>query len=100
MSLTGVLTVADQLGSIVYLIVYSAVHWGHFKSLCPETGASRFVVSLAFVTNAAVLAIFGIQTALKNPSVIYLLVGLLVLAILIELYMQKVRNRTITGMRS
>ena len=88
------------LGSIVYLVVYSAVHWGHLKSLCPETGASQLVVILAFVTNIAVLAIFSFQTALINPSIIYLLIGLLILAVLIELYMQKVRGRTIDGMRS
>ena len=87
------------LGSIVYLIVYSAVHWGHLKSLCAETGAYKIVVSLAFLTNAAVLVIFGFQTAQRNPLVVYLLVALLLVSILIEIYMQKVKNRTIGGTR-
>ena len=89
-----------SLGSIVYLIVYSAVHWGHLRKLCAKTGASKSVVFLAFITNASVLVIFGFQTALKSPLVIYLLIALLFFAVLVEIYMQKVRNRSIGAMSS
>jgi len=84
-----------SLGSIVYLIVYSAVHLGHWKSLTPQTAASKIVISLAFLTNFSVLIVFLIQTIKDNPVVIYLLVGLVCVSILIEAYMQKVKKRTI-----
>ena len=85
------------LGSIVYLIVYSAVHWGHLRRLTSETGALKIVVGLAFFTNFAVLVIFGIQTVKDNPLIIYLLVVLLISSFLIEVYIKKVKNRTIKG---
>jgi len=83
------------LGSIVYLIVYSVVHWGHLRRLTSETRALKTVVSLAFFSNFMVLVIFGIQSVKNNPLVIYLLVVLLISSFLIEVYMQKVKNRTI-----
>ena len=83
------------LGSIVYLIVYTAVHWGHLKKLTPETGASRLVVGLAFLVNLAVLAIFAMQTANRAPLVLYLLALLVVVAFTVEVVMQKTKGRTV-----
>jgi len=83
------------LGSIVYLIVYSAVHWGHLQRLTSATGASKIIVGLAFITNSLVLILFSIQTIRRDLTVIYVLIALLLTAVGMEIYMQKVRRRTI-----
>ena len=83
------------IGSIVYLIVYAAVHWGHLKHLTPETGASKIVVGLAFITNFLVLILFGVQTIVRDLAVIYALIVLLLAGISMEIYMQKIQGRTI-----
>lgn len=86
------------LGSIVYLIVYSAVHWGHLKKLTSETNASKLIIALAFFTNFIVLIFFGLQTIKHDPIVIYTLVLLLLTAVVAEVFMQKVKLRTIKCM--
>ncbi|OPX35449.1 hypothetical protein B1H10_01170 [candidate division KSB1 bacterium 4484_188] len=92
------LTRIASLGSLVYLVVYSAVHLGHLKSLTKETGASKTIILFAFLTNFIVFIIFVFQTAEKNPIVIYLLIGFIFISLLIEVYMQQVRNRSIQTM--
>lgn len=94
MDLSGI----ASLGSIVYLIVYSAVHWGHLKNLIAETKASRVIIGLALITNLIILIIFLLQIIKHNPFVIYVLTGFIGFSVLIEIYMQKVRKRTIRTM--
>jgi amino acid transporter len=84
-----------SLGSIVYLIVYSTVHLGHLIKLTSETGASKALVGLAFVTNFTILLIFGFQTARNDSCILYILTFLVLVCVVIEVYMQKVRNRII-----
>lgn len=83
------------LGSMIYLIVYAAVHLGHWRWLTAETGAKSAVVMLALATNLAVLLVFGAQTARDAPFVLYLLAVLVVSSLLVELYMKRVRGRAI-----
>ena len=83
------------LGSIVYLIVYSAVHLGHWKYLARQTGANSTAVLLALVTNAGILLMFGVQTAVTRPFVLYSLAFLVLSAVLVEIYMQVARGRRI-----
>jgi amino acid transporter len=82
------------MGSIVYLIIYSAVHFGHLKSLTHETGASWTLVFLALISNTAILLIFVVQIARTNPTVLYFLILILLPILLFEAYMQKVKNRS------
>jgi len=89
------LTRIAALGSIVYLIVYSAVHLGHWKRLSAQTGANRTVVLLALLTNAGILLVFGVQTAVTRPFVLYSLAFLVIGAVLAEIYMQVARGRAI-----
>ena len=83
-----------SMGSIVYLIVYSAVHFGHLKTLLHETGASWNLVFLALISNTAILLIFVFQTAHTNPGVLYFLVLILLPILLFEAYMQRMKNRS------
>lgn len=85
------------LGSMVYLIVYAAVHLGHWRWLTAETGARSVVVMLALATNLAVLLLFGAQTAHDAPLVLYLLAFLVASSLVLETYMQRVRGRAITS---
>ena len=82
------------MGSIVYLIVYSAVHFGHLKRLLCDTGASGTLVFLALISNTAILLIFVVQIARTNPTVLYFLILILPPILLFEAYMQKVKNRS------
>jgi len=84
-----------SLGSLVYLVVYSAVHLGHFINLIPKTGASKIIIAVAFGANFSVLIVFGVQTCKDNHFVLYLLAGFIGISILIEIYMQKSKSRTI-----
>ncbi len=83
------------LGSVVYLIVYSMVHLGHLRNLTAETGASKTIVLFALLTNFTVMVIFIYKLAGSNPVVLYLLAGFLLFSFLIEVYMQRIRKRTI-----
>lgn len=82
------------MGSIVYLIVYSAVHFGHLKSLIQETGASRVLVGLALLSNMGILLIFVTQIIMTSPNDLYFLIVLLIPVLLLEAYMQRVKSRT------
>lgn len=82
------------MGSIVYLIIYSAVHFGHLKSLIQETGASRALVGLALLSNMGILLIFIAQIAKTSPLDLYFLIVILLPVLLLEAYMQRVKSRT------
>lgn len=84
-----------SLGSLVYLVVYSAVHLGHLINLIPKTGALKIIIAAAFGANFLVLILFGIHTYKDNPLVLYLLAGFIGISILIEIFMQKYKSRTI-----
>jgi amino acid transporter len=93
------LTRIATLGSVIYLIIYSVVHLGHLKSLTFETGASKILIGLAFFSNFTVLVLFSIQMIKHDLIVFYVLIILLFIAIVIEIYMQKINKRVIKGMR-
>jgi hypothetical protein len=63
--------------------------------LTTETTASKVIVGLAFVTNFAILLIFGFRTVQIDPLILYILIFLFLVCLAIEAYMQKVRKRTI-----
>jgi amino acid transporter len=88
------------LGSIVYLIVYSAVHFGHWKCLIGHTGANSTAVLGALVMNAGILLVFGLQTAVTHPFVLYSLAFLVLASAIVEIYMQRSRGRTIRSATS
>lgn len=73
------------LTSIAVLFVFAIVHLGHFIRLTGETGASRVIVGLAFLANAAVLVVFGVEAVSKSRTLAVLLVGFVALACVSEL---------------
>jgi amino acid transporter len=94
------LTRIATLGSIVYLIVYCAVHLGHWKYLTSQTGASRMAILIALFANGAVLVVYGVQTAVTRPFVLYSLALMAICTVLVEVYMQTARGRTINSVNS
>jgi len=84
-----------SLGSLVYLIVYSAVHLGHWLKLTSKTGALKTIVAAAFVSNFAVLILFGLQILRTKPFVLILLLGLVVFSFMIEFYLHVIKKRRI-----
>jgi len=84
-----------SLGSLVYLIVYSAVHFGHWLKLTSKTGAKKIIVAAAFVSNFAVLILFGLQILRTKPFVLILLLGLVAFSFMIEFYLHVIKKRRI-----
>jgi len=84
-----------SLGSLVYLIVYSAVHLGHWIKLTPKTGALKKIVAAAFISNFSVLILFGLQIMKTKPMVLLLLLGLVVFSFVIEFYLHVIKQRRI-----
>lgn len=74
------LTSIASLASLIFLLIYAAVHLGHAWRLTPQTGASRTIVIAALLANAAVFVLFLTSTIRHTPSLAWLLLIIIVIA--------------------
>jgi hypothetical protein len=82
------------IGSVTILLVHVAVHAGHWR-LVRETGASKLLVALAILANAAVIAVVvGFEYQQTHHSLWYL-TAFVGAAVLLELLFRRVSGRHI-----
>jgi len=82
------------IGSISILFVHTVTHVGHLK-IISETGGSRFLVFIAAILSfiAMILAIIYVSKALNH--VVYILAGVVLVALITEISLRKIAKREI-----
>jgi amino acid transporter len=86
------LSAIASLGSVVALTIFLVISVAAYR-LRGEIGARGWVVLLAIVSTAGILLVFGVQTAVTAPETFVAMVGLLVLAVVLDLVWGRVRSR-------
>lgn len=81
-------------GSIIYMIVFLVVTVGHLP-LRSETGASPILLGLGAILLVVAAVPFLINTWQSDRFVIWFSLGSLVVAVLIEIYLSRVKQRRI-----
>jgi amino acid transporter len=81
-----------SIGSVVALLIFSLITVAHLR-IRTETGASAVMLWLAIVTAAVVLVSFVFTTLINEPASIATLAGILLLAIVLDLWWKRVRAR-------
>ena len=90
--LAGLLTVffdlsrIASLGAIFYLVMDIAIHWGVFRQLRSEVGASGWVLIVAIILDAVALSAFLVMKALADPLIIGIAVAAIIGLVLFEKY--------------
>jgi L-asparagine transporter-like permease len=82
-----------SIGSVVALLIFTLITVAHLR-VRTETGASAVMLWLAIVTAAVVLVSFVFTTLIKEPASIATLLGILLLAIGLDLWWKQVRGRS------
>jgi amino acid transporter len=82
------------IGSVSILIIHFIVHLGHLK-LLRETGASRFMVVLAALTNLAAILLSLTYLARISPQIVIVIAGFFLTATLTEISLRLIYGRTI-----
>ena len=86
------LSAIASLGSAVSLIVFLVVGLSGLR-LRHETGSKAWVILLTMTATAVVLVLFGIDTARNAPQTFIAMIGLVVLAIVLDLVWKRIRAR-------
>jgi len=81
-----------SIGSAVALLIFTLITVAHLR-VRSETGASVVMLWLAIATAAVVLVSFVFTTLIKEPASIATLLGILLLAIGLDLWWKRVRVR-------
>ena len=82
-----------SLGAIFYIVMDVAVHWGIFRHIRDEIGASAFVLITAIVLDVAILGAFLVVKAQTDMLVIYASVaGFVVIAAGERIFLRRKRN--------
>ena len=79
-------------GSIVYMVVFFMINVGHMR-LRSETGASLSILAVGTLMLAVAAIPFLLSTWENEPVVVWFTGGSLVLAVMLETYLSKVRHR-------
>lgn len=82
------------IGSIAILLVHGVTHIGHLRKTS-ETGANSVVVALAAVFSLAAMGLALVFVSRSSMEVIYLLIGFVLFAVLLEVVLQRVLNRSV-----
>lgn len=90
------LSAIASLGSVVALAIFLLVAVAGMR-LRAETGSSVGVIVTAIVATVVVLVIFSIQTLRTEPETFVAMIGVLALAVVLELLWQAVRRRRATA---
>jgi len=89
------LSAIAEIGALSMLLIHMIVHVGHLR-LIDQTGASRFLVGLAALTNAAAVALGGYHLSATSPIVLAWIGGFFVLSLLVEVVLHHVTGREIS----
>jgi amino acid transporter len=81
-----------SIGSAVALLIFTLITVAHLR-VRTETGASVVMLWLAIGTAAVVLVSFVFTTLIKEPASIATLLGILVLAVGLDLWWKRLRGR-------
>ena len=81
-------------GSIVYMVVFFMINVGHMR-LRSETGASLSILAVGTLMLAVAAIPFLLSTWEHEPVVVWFTGGSLVLAVMLETYLSKVRHRQV-----
>ena len=81
-------------GSIVYMVVFFMINVGHMR-LRSETGASLSILAVGTLMLAVAAIPFLLSTWENEPVVVWFTGGSLVLAVMLETYLSKVRHRQV-----
>lgn len=81
-------------GSIVYMVVFFMINVGHMR-LRSETGASLAVLAVGTVLLVVAAVPFLVNTWENDRVVVWFTIGSFVVAILLEVYLSKVKQRHI-----
>jgi amino acid transporter len=85
-----------SIGSAVALLIFTIITVAHFR-VRAETGANAVMLALAVATAGLVLVTFVFTTLLHEPASIGALLGILVLAVVLDLWWKRVRRRAKPG---
>ena len=94
MSLLFKLNEIAAIGSISVLFVHAVTHLGHFKVI-NRTGASKILVLLAFLSCAIAIVLSLSYVYGRSSHIIVILCAFLVIAVVTEVLLQKVKNRQV-----
>lgn len=86
------LTAIASLGSAVALAIFLVVSIAAFR-LRRETGSSTLVLVAAIVLTVAVLLVFAVQTLRNEPETFVAIIGILVLAVGLDLVWARMRTQ-------
>ncbi|MGZ4319533.1 MAG: APC family permease, partial [Gaiellaceae bacterium] len=84
------LSAIASLGSAVSLVVFLVVGYSGLR-LRAETGSKAWVIVLTMTATAVVLVLFGIDTARNAPQTFVAMIGLVVLAVALDLIWKRIR---------
>lgn len=85
------LTAIASLGSVVALAIFLVVSVGAYR-LRAETGSSTVLLVIGIALTLVVLAVFGVQTLRTAPATFSAMLGILALAIVLDLLWTQVRR--------
>jgi amino acid transporter len=86
------LTAIASLGSVVALGIFLITSVAALR-LRRETGSNPIIIMAAILATATVLIIFGIQTLRTEPQTFVAMIGVLVLAVVLDLIWSRIRER-------
>lgn len=84
------LTAIASLGSAVALVIFLVTSVAAFR-LRSQTGSRTWPLILAIVLTAAVLVVFGVHTAQTEPVTLVAMIGVIVLAVVMDLLWRLIR---------
>jgi amino acid transporter len=84
------LSAIASLGSAVSLVVFLVVGYSGLR-LRAETGSKAWVIVLTMAATSVVLVLFGIDTARNAPQTFAAMIGLVVLAVALDLIWKRIR---------
>ncbi|MFE3290633.1 APC family permease [Rhodococcus sp. NPDC059234] len=90
------LTAIASLGSVVALAIFLVTSVAAYR-LRSETGSSASVLLVGIVLTFAVLAVFAVQTLRTEPETFGAMIGIVVLAVVMDLLWSRRRHRAAEG---
>ena len=82
------------IGSISILFVQAITHIGHLK-IISQTGACRILVIFAILSSLAAMMLALVYASRDSNHIIFTLFGFVVIAFLVEIFLQKIKNKKI-----
>jgi amino acid transporter len=86
------LTAIASLGSVVALGIFLITSLAALR-LRQETASNMWVILVAIIATAFVLVVFGVQTLREAPQTFAAMVGILALAVVLDLIWSRIRTR-------